>query len=428
MTTFSVPAPPAASRRRSLAERWRSFGRPPRLMGIDVARSLAVFGMIGAHAGIAGAVIAPDGPDLAELVQGRSSILFAVVAGISVALASGAGEPPRGEALRSARLRMAGRALAVLTIGVALELLGSQIAVILPVYGILFLILIPFLGLRRRTLAVKAAILALAGPSAIALVQGLTLTAPGDAGFGAGFGSGAAVQFLLSGSYPLTVWLPLMILGLAVGRLPLERTRVAAALLGAGAAAAAVGYGLGDAFNGSVRGWLSDWDLSSSASAAASASSGLSGSMPGADGSRPYAQLLSELDLGRLVGAAWGVSPHSGGTWEIIGSGGVALAVIGACLLVARPLRAVLVPFAAVGSMPLTAYAAHVVSFALLFSPFALVPGLTGDAEGSGGVVLWLTSVVVLLGACTLWALRRGRGPLESVTAWAARRIDAPHP
>ncbi|MEH3090404.1 MAG: heparan-alpha-glucosaminide N-acetyltransferase domain-containing protein [Microbacterium arborescens] len=425
MTTSSVPAPPATPYRLSMIERWRAFGRPPRLLGIDVARSLAVFGMIGAHAGIAGAVLSPGGPDLAELVQGRSLILFAVVAGVSVALASGGGDRPRGEELRSARLRMAGRALAVLTIGVALELLGSPIAVILPVYGILFLVLLPFLGLRRRTLAVTAAILALAGPSAIALVQGLTLTATGGTGIGNGFGSGAAVQFLLTGSYPLTVWLPLMLLGLAVGRLPLDRTQVAAALLGAGAAAAALGYGLGDAFNGSVRGWLSDWDLSASASTVASGSAALSGSMPDGGDARPYAQLLSELDLGRIVGAAWGVSPHSGGTWEIIGSGGVALAVIGACLLAARPLRAVLVPFAAVGSMPLTAYAAHVVSFALLFSPFALVPGIAGDPEGSGGVVLWASSVVVLLGACTLWALRRGRGPLETVTAWAARRIDS---
>src|SRR5690606_9846863 len=108
------------------------------------------------------------------LVEGRSSILFAVVAGISVAFATGMGNAPTGEALRSARLRMAGRALAVLAIGLVLELLGSGIAVILPIYGLLFLILIPFLGMRRRTLLLIAVGLALTGPTLMALLRVVT--------------------------------------------------------------------------------------------------------------------------------------------------------------------------------------------------------------------------------------------------------------
>ncbi|MEB4613701.1 heparan-alpha-glucosaminide N-acetyltransferase domain-containing protein, partial [Leucobacter sp. M11] len=125
-------------------------------MGIDVARGLAVFGMIGVHAGIAVTFDATNPLTWTALVEGRSSILFALVAGISVAFATGMRTRPQGEALRSARLRMAGRALAVLAIGLALELLGSSISVILPIYGLLFLILIPFLGLRRRTLIITA--------------------------------------------------------------------------------------------------------------------------------------------------------------------------------------------------------------------------------------------------------------------------------
>lgn len=409
-----------------LRDRWRDFGRPPRLMGVDVARGLAIFGMIGAHVGIVWMVAGPDGPDLAAIVQGRSSILFAVVAGISVALATGRGRLPRGEALRSARLRMAGRALVVLALGLALEMLGSGIAVILPIYGILFLILIPFLGLRRRTLALTAVAIAVAGPTVVALLRAVTLS---GTGIPQGIG-GTAVDFLISGSYPLTVWLPLVLAGMALGRLRLDRVRTAAVLFGSGVGLAAFGYGLGDAFNGTVRGWLSGWGSVSSSSALSS--SGVSSLLPGSSSSmrpdaRGYLERLSEVDLGAALSQAWGVSPHSGGTWEIIGSGGFAFAVVGACLLAARPLRALLVPLAAVGSMPLTAYTAHVVSFAVLISPLALAPGLTswdGDPAVSGW--FWVGCVGVLLAACTAWALSRGRGPLESLVAAVARRVDLP--
>lgn len=424
------PAPiarPAPNAARPLRDRWRDFGRPPRLVGIDVARGLAIFGMIGAHVGIVWMVAGPDGPDVAAIVQGRSAILFAVVAGISVALANGREQPPRGEALRSARLRMAGRAIVVLALGVALEMLGTEIAVILPTYGILFLILIPFVGLRRRTLALTAVAIAATGPTLVALLGAVTLS---GGGVPRRLG-GTAVDFIVSGTYPLSVWLPLVLAGMALGRVCLDRPRVAAVVLGAGVGAAALGYGLGDAFNGTVRGWLSGWG-SPSSSASALSSSALSSPLPGlsssgGSGARGYLERLSEVDLGAALSQAWSVAPHSGGTWEIIGSGGFAFAVIGACLLVARPLGSLLVPLAAVGSMPLTAYTAHVVSFAVLISPLALAPGLaSGDGDPAVSAWFWIACVVVLLAACTVWALSRGRGPLESVVAGVARRIDLP--
>lgn len=426
MTTIPLTAVPA-TRRRRLRERWDGFGRAPRLMGVDVARALAVFGMIGAHAGIASAWGEAGGPDPLALVNGRSSILFAVVAGISVALATGGRDLPSGEALRSARLRLAGRALAVLAIGLALELLGSDIAVILPVYGILFLVLIPFVGMRRRTVALTAVVLALAGPTLVALLRFLALGS-----------SGAGVQFLVSGSYPMTVWLPLLLAGLAVGRCALAEARVAWSVLGGGAALTAIGYGVGDAANASVRGWLDGWGSSSAFPSGSAASSALSsgagaGSWPGSTGTAggsdaagAYLDRLASTDLGTSLASAWGVAPHSGGTWEILGSGGLAFAVVGACLLLARPLRIVLVPVAAVGSMPLTAYAAHVISFAVLISPFALAPGVVPWQSGGTGTLFWLACLAVLLVACTAWALTRGRGPLESLTAGAARRMDRP--
>jgi uncharacterized membrane protein YeiB len=139
-----------------------------------------------------------------------------------------------------------------------------------------------------------------------------------------------------------------------------------------------------------------------------------------------YLERLGASDLGTSLAGAWGVSPHSGGTFEIIGSGGFALMIVGACLLLARPLRWLLIPVAAVGSMPLTAYSAHVISFAVLISPIALAPGLM-SFDGTGtSTFFWLACMGTLLVGCTAWALTLGRGPLERFTAWAARRMDQP--
>lgn len=451
MQSIGSPTAPAAgndtdappTRRRSLRASLQQYGRAPRIMGVDVARGLAVFGMIGVHVGVTATFDAGNPLTWTALVEGRSSILFAVVAGISVAFATGMRTRPTGEALRSARLRMAGRALAVLAIGLALELLGSSIAVILPIYGLLFLILIPFLGLRRRTLIVTATALALAGPTLIALVRALTLG-----------GSGAGVDFLITGSYPLTVWLPLILAGMAVGRSSLRETRTAVAVTGLGILLAVGGYGVGSAVNGNADSWTSGAALSSGSASFSGTTPGDqvdlngktcvtksdavitcfsgkgsmsgSGDMGAGAGSGPYLERLGASDLVTSLAGAWGVSPHSGGTFEIIGSGGFALAIVGACLLLARPLRWLLLPVAAVGSMPLTAYSAHVISFAVLISPLALAPSLMSFDGNGSSTAFWLVCIGALLVGCTAWALIRGRGPLERVTAWAARAVDRP--
>ncbi|RKS93017.1 putative membrane protein YeiB [Microbacterium sp. AG790] len=403
-----------------LRARWAAFGRAPRIVGVDVARALAVFGMIGVHVGLAGAVD-PDGSlGWPALLEGRSSILFAVVAGISVALATGGAARPEGDAVRSARLRLAGRAIAVLAIGLVLELLGTQIAVILPVYGVLFLLVIPFVGMTTRTLVTVAAALAVVGPTSVAFVTAVTGAT--------GASAGAGVQFLLTGAYPLTVWMPLILAGLAVGRSDLRRTRTAVVALVSGAALSVVGYGLGALVAADPTAWLTPFLPGGSFSSSASlpgGSSAVMSSMSGLSGGPGMPGLRGALDVPTALAQAWAVSPHSGGTLEIVGSGGVALLVVGACVLAGRRFRAVLVPLAAVGSMPLTAYAAHVLSFAVLVSPLAVAPTVMG-VDGGGSLWFWLAFVAALLVGCTLWALRAGRGPLERLTAWAAAAADRP--
>ncbi|WP_371384042.1 DUF418 domain-containing protein, partial [Salmonella sp. M9-3] len=79
-------------------------------------------------------------------------------------------------------------------------------------------------------------------------------------------------------------------------------------------------------------------------------------------------------EAGPYLSAVWTAEAHSSGLWEVIGSGGFAVAVIGLCLLVCRtPLRWVAIPLRAVGTMPLTAYVLQIVVWAV----FAAV--LLGD-------------------------------------------------
>ena len=60
----------------------------PRFTGLDAARGLAVLGMVVAHTAVLG--LWDESPTAyLGFVHGRSSILFAMIAGISLALMSG---------------------------------------------------------------------------------------------------------------------------------------------------------------------------------------------------------------------------------------------------------------------------------------------------------------------------------------------------
>ncbi len=112
---------------------------------------------------------------------------------------------------------------------------------------------------------------------------------------------------------------------------------------------------------------------------------------------------------------------HSAGLWEVIGSGGFAIAVIGACLLLCRtPLRWVAVPLRAVGSMPLTAYVLQLVVWAIV--ALALL-GDTSDLYGIREAGLFTPLVAGLVVFCTVWVLVIGRGPLETLIDRVVRAV-----
>ena len=372
--------------------RWfREFGRPPRILGLDIARGLAILGMAGAHIGETRTFDWGDPATWTDLVHGRSSILFAVLAGISIALMTGRHLLPEPERLPGIRLNLVGRGAVIFVIGLALEMLNTPIAVILTLYGLLYVAVIPFLRWRPWQLLTGAAVLALAGPPLLALLNALMLNP-----------YGAGISFVLYGTYPITVWMAFVLGGLALGRLRVERLRTAWIALGIGLSLAVVGYGLGAV--GQSTGVASSGDGSSFVD-------GGSDTWEAPTGWADYPRALAENDpLGAVLRAVFGVEAHSGGTAEILGSGGFALAVIALCLLLSRPLRWVLVPLGALGSMPLTAYSAHVISIVAVGGP--------GGFFSSNA--FWLATALGLLLATTLWSMFLGRGPLERLVGKGA--------
>ena len=68
---------------RSAASLWQSRGvrSTARIVGVDIARGLAVLGMFGAHVGVQQSFDWLEPSTWSDVVNGRSSILFAVLAG-----------------------------------------------------------------------------------------------------------------------------------------------------------------------------------------------------------------------------------------------------------------------------------------------------------------------------------------------------------
>ncbi|RBY76715.1 hypothetical protein DQ238_16715 [Geodermatophilus sp. TF02-6] len=352
-------------------------GAPRRVAGVDAARGLAVLGMFAAHLGDPGHLDwSPS--TWAAVVDGRSSVLFATLAGVSVALLSGGSRPVAGRELARARTRILVRAAWVFAIGGVLELLDTSVAVILGVYAVLFVLALPFLRWPPRRLLLAAGVVALAGPP-LTLAVARYATARDEEG-------DPFTWLLATGYYPALVWLAFVLVGLAVGRLDLRAGRVRAGLVAGGALAAVLGYG---------GGWLS---------------ARLAG--PG----RRFGGMETGFASPGTWDPAWfaGAEPHSGTPFEVVGSTGVAVAVVGGCLVLADRLPRLTYPLASVGAMALTVYTVQIAAIAVL------------DADPTAGWGTWARFAVTALVLAPAWRLQIGQGPLERLLTWSSRRTAGP--
>ncbi|MPV50377.1 DUF418 domain-containing protein [Pseudactinotalea sp. HY160] len=329
-----------------------------RVVGIDVARGLAILGMFVAHL----AMPMPGG----WLADGRPSALFAMLAGTGLGFMTARayrGGDVEVVALRAERGRILRRSAALYGAGAVLMLLGTPVVVILGSYAVMFALMIGFLRYRPGVLlGCAGAVMVLAPP----VVAGLRLWVNGEPA--AAYGPPVLFE-LATGYYPALAWIAYLLVGLAVVRLDLTRLAVQLRLLAAGAAAAVAGYGGG-----------------------------------------LLAMRVFAPAQGGFAAALLSPAPHTDSAPELLGNAGAGVAVIALALLATRaaPGRVLLGPIAATGRLSLSVYSAHIVYIAVLGSDAVWFPQ-------SQAPLLWL--VVVTLVAATGWTAWLGQGPLERLVA-----------
>ncbi len=373
-------SPGGAKHRLAAGGRSSPSERKVRITGLDLARGLAVLGMIGAHLDLT-ENLSWSPSSWQALVYGRPAALFGVLAGVSIALLSGGTRPATGEDLVRARKRIMVRAAWVFLIGGVLELLGTEIEVILGAYAVLFVLALPFLQWSPRRLLMLAAGIAVIAPPVSLLLSQVAIVAEAETAF---------TSLVLTGAYPVLWWWAFVLVGLALGRLDLSARRVRAVLLLAGAAAAVAGY---------VLGWASTHLLANGVAVPEPVDA--SGRLTGWD-----EQSVGQWDWAWLSGA----QPHTGTPFWLLGSAGVAVAAIAVCLAVAEAFPRLTYPVASVGAMALTAYSLHIVALRV-FPP-----------DGSFGWPIWLLFIAGAMVFAVAWRLVVGRGPLERLLTWSSNR------
>ncbi|WP_017596675.1 heparan-alpha-glucosaminide N-acetyltransferase domain-containing protein [Nocardiopsis potens] len=387
--------------------------RPPaardRLRGLDLARWIAVAGMLVIHFGPPFLDReSPLGVIVATYAWGRSTILFAFLAGVSLALVTGGAAVHRGRRARTGAARVAVRGAALVLIGWGLHAVvtagGSNLTVIITYYGLYFLLAIPLLRLSAPWAAAAAAAAFAIGPQLLFALRrsaeeggamaGLTRAVeahdPGHLVAGQGL-----MELAVHGYYPALAYLPAVLAGLAVGRLDLHSPLVRARLAAFGALVAFLSY------RTSWHAWYNY---------------GLIGEL----GAR-------EENIGSVPtgDARWLLTdmPHSATTPEVLGGTGVAMAVLACCLGLADRLPRLTAPFTAAGSMALTVYAVHAVVMAWQAALPEDPGGLIGAVNREMSEIYLVGSVAVAL----LWRRTLGRGPLEAGVSELAKAV-APGP
>ncbi len=372
-----------------------------RLVGIDAARGVALFGMMAVHN--ITAVDAEGEASLAwTLAAGKSAALFALLAGVGVAFATGRRQRPTARTWPGHAAALLVRALIIGAVGL---LLGSVVpadlaSVILPYYALLFVFAIPLLSLSSRALVALAATIAVVMPVLSHWLRAGTEvrdTVP-NLTFGDLFSDPGQTlrELALTGVYPALPWMAYLCAGLAVGRalLTSRRTVVLITLTGVGLAVAAqtVSWLLLDVLGRRV-------DLEAAASASMSSSELAEVMAIGWTGTTPTD---TPWWLATLV-------PHSTTPLDLAFTIGLGLAVLGVCILVGRTTTALLRPLAAAGSMTLTLYSLH-----LLLLSWSVMPG--------GGTGLLIQTVLVVAFAL-VWSRSHARGPLEELVARATGAV-----
>jgi hypothetical protein len=310
---------------------------------------------------------------------------------------------------RTNAVGLAVRALLVALIGLVLGELETGLAIILTYYGVLFLLGIPFVRLRARTLFLLAAAWVVVAPVVSQVVRPHLAPRSGPSPDFAQLQDPGHLlaELLLTGYYPCLTWLSYLLLGMAIARCDLRSRSVHVGLVAGGLAGAVLAFVVSRSFT--EQSWVLRrlapeagryGDVSTADAFVNAIGGGMHGTTP-AGGS--WAWLLV-------------VAPHSGTPFDLLQTGASAALVIGLCLLAVGALpaagrRTVAIVFGA-GTMTLSLYSLHVVMRTEQVWPPEEPPPSLATVFG------WHVLVLMSIGAVFV-ALRR-RGPLEAAVGWVS--------
>lgn len=358
-----------------------------RIEGYDLARALAIFGMVVVNFKIVMTLgsEAPPGPEwlqvLTGLLEGRAAALFVVLAGVGLSLIA-RGARASGDAAQIAAVRVTIWKRAVFLFVIGLLFTSVWPADILHFYGWYLGIGALFILAPNRILLATAAFLLLA-------FVGLIATFDYEAGWDfdtltyLGFWTleGQVRHLLFNGFHPVVPWLAFLLTGIWLGRRDLGASAVRRRVLLGAAAIALVSEAV-------------------SAGLVALLSRSLSGDA--AD------------EIAVLVGT--GAMPPM--PLYMLAAGGTAVAVI--ALAVGFSQRFSHVPghraLVATGRLALTVYVAHVLIGMGVLEAFGRLENQTLPFAVTASVVFYAAAVAFSV----LWTSRFSRGPLE----WVMRRLS----
>ncbi|MEU3848083.1 heparan-alpha-glucosaminide N-acetyltransferase domain-containing protein [Micrococcus terreus] len=371
-----------------------------RLVGIDAARGLALIGLMAIH-------LFPSEneethePTLAwTLFSGDSAALFALLAGVGLALSSGGARAHRGRQMTADRAGLVVRAALVGAVGLVVAAIlpwDPPAYSILLYYAAFFLLAIPFLHLGPKVLFGSAAVFGLLAP---VLMQQLGPVLPESSDYNHTLMTlltepvAVASELLLTGSYPALPYMTCLLVGLGLGRLDLRSTRVQGLIAGAGAGLTVLANLVSALLlyvAGGYQALLATEEMTRDT----------------LDEALVYGPDILPDTSGWWLAIA---TPHTNTPLALAASLGMALLVLGVFLLLAPKAGRWLKPLAAMGTLTLTIYTVHLI---------ALAPEVHYEEPA-----LWF---VLHLGIAAVfawfWTRHVGKGPLEGAVHRAVTSV-----
>lgn len=394
----------------------RRLDAPGRITGLDTARGVAILGMIATHifplmqSNPAGYIFPTW---VGAGLTGVSSALFVVLAGVGLSLLT-----KNTTNVVTSRVQLSVRALILIMIGLLLGFAGSNVAIILVHYGVLFLAAMWFINLSRRALTITAISWIVVAPFLHGvLTRFMQLQAGGTATYVDQWRLWTSPtildviqqplltvwDILFTGYYPVISFLGYVLVGMAIGRANLKKLKTGVVLLISGTVTYLATRG------------LAAWFLHDEAFARRIAHATNTSLHELSAVTTTGSGINTDLVMGAPQWFGLAV-PHSGAPLDIYSTAGAALAVIGLFLVITRVTlaRRLLFPLTATGMVALTAYVVHVIVTGLWPTEWSQTMAVDDPLWSSAWTMLiihWL--MVAAIGVIVF--LAGVRGPLESL-------------